>query len=281
MALLLGAVAAGPNVVTVWSGLRAWAAKRGIALDFVLYSHYEHQAEELASGRIHAAWNSPLAWIRSARLADTHGLTVWPLVMRDSDQDVTSVILVRHDSPFTTLAELAEHTIGLGAPDSPQANLVPRHVLRSAGLVADENVAIRQFDEAVGLHGDDPAGEREAARALLAGQVDAAVMVDLNYLLLTREGTLPPSSTRVLSRTPPYDHANLTVSDAAPPRLVHRFGEMLLSMSYTDPECTPLFDLLGLFMWCRGRTCGYRLLEAAVDTEGFYSPDGSITWMSD
>ena len=55
---------------------------------------------------------------------------------------------------------------------------------------------MRRFDVGVGLHGDHIGGERDAARALMAGEVDAACMIDGNHLLFSREGTLPSGATR-------------------------------------------------------------------------------------
>ena len=85
------------------------------------------------------------------------------------------------------------------------------------------------------MHGDHVGGEREAARALVAGAVDAACLIDGNHLLFGREGTLPSGSTRVLAQTAHYDHCNMTAGPAAPERLAGRFGELLLAMSYADP----------------------------------------------
>ena len=61
--LLMGAVAYDPKVVTIWEGFRRWLRASGLDFDFVLYSHYERQVDDLVAGRIHAAWNSPLAWV--------------------------------------------------------------------------------------------------------------------------------------------------------------------------------------------------------------------------
>ena len=74
MTLLIGAVARDPKVVTIWSGFRGWFAERRLATDFVLYSHYERQVEDLVAGHIHLAWNTPLAWVRAQRLAAAQGV---------------------------------------------------------------------------------------------------------------------------------------------------------------------------------------------------------------
>ncbi|WP_199430902.1 phosphate/phosphite/phosphonate ABC transporter substrate-binding protein [Qaidamihabitans albus] len=277
MTLLMGGVAYDPKVVTIWAGFRDWLRAHDLDYDFVLYSNYERQAEDLVAGRLDAAWNSPLAWLRCERLAAAAGRRVDPLVMRDTDRDLTSVLLVRADSGCATVADLKGRTVALGAVDSPQATLIPATFLRREGLVPGEDVTIRRFDVGVGLHGDHIGGERDAVRALLAGEVDAAAVVDANHLLFGQEGTLPPGSTRVLAQTPPYDHCNMTVVDTAPEEPVRRFGELLLSMSYADPAMRPLLDLEGLSRWEDGRTGGYGALAVAVDETGFYDAEGRVT----
>ncbi len=277
MTMLMGAVAYDPKVVTIWGGFRSWLLIRGLPFDFILYSHYERQVEDLVQGRIHAAWNSPLAWVRAQRLARANGRQVKPLVMRDTDRDLKSVILVRSESKYEKLSDLEGQTIAVGAIDSPQATLIPCSLFRAAGLAPGENVTIRRFDVGVGLHGDHIGGERDAARALLASDVEAAAIIDMNHLLFGQEGTLPAGSTRVLAQTSTYDHCNMTVIDEAPEELVHWFRELLLSMSYADPEVRPLLDLEGLSRWQEGRSTGYGQLETAVDEEGFYDTRGQVT----
>ena len=56
----------------------------------------------------------------------------------------------------------------------------------------------------------------------------------------------------------------MTVLDGAPPE-VARFRELLLAMSYDDPEARTLLDMEGLKQWQPGRTSGYALLERACD----------------
>ncbi|MGH3567217.1 MAG: phosphate/phosphite/phosphonate ABC transporter substrate-binding protein [Pseudonocardia sp.] len=275
--LLMGAVAYDPKVVTIWEGFRRWLGAAGLPFDFVLYSHYERQVEDLVAGRIHAAWNSPLAWIRSERLAAAHGRSVRSAVMRDTDQDLTSVVVVRADSDIATAADLKGRTVGVGALDSPQATLIPLSHLRAAGLRPGEDVTVRRFDVGVGLHGDHIGGERDAARALVAGDVDAAAMIDGNHLLFSQEGTLPAGATRILTQTGLYDHCTMAIIDIAPAAQADRFVELLLSMSYADPQVRPLLDLEGLQVWKQGRTSGFGPLGAAVDETGFYNAAGEVT----
>jgi ABC-type phosphate/phosphonate transport system substrate-binding protein len=264
--LTLGAVAYDPKVVTIWDGFRRWLNDRGLPFDYVLYSNYERQVEELADGRIDVAWNSPLAWVRTRRLAPA----ARAVVMRDTDRDLTSVVVVRADSPVADVPALAGRVVATGAVDSPQATLLPLSLLRGV------DVTVRRFEVGVGLHGDHVGGERLAARALAAGEVDAACMMDGNHLLFSKEGSLPAGGTRVVAQTRPYDHCNMSVI-GEPSSLTDQFVSLLLGMDYADPDVRPLLDLEGLTRWLPGRLSGYEQLEAAVDSAGFYDGSGGIS----
>jgi phosphonate transport system substrate-binding protein len=275
-ALLLGAVAYDPKVVTIWEGFRAWLRGADLDLDFVLYSNYERQVDDLLDGRIGLAWNSPLAWVRTGRAAAARGIEVRAVAMRDTDRDLTSAIVVRSDSTLQGVADLRGRVVGTGAIDSPQATLLPLSVLHGAGLNLGEDVRVRRFDVGVGLHGDHIGGERQAAVALRDGNVDAACMTDSNLLLFGREGTLAGNTARVIGQTVAYDHCNMTAGPAAEPAELQRFVELLLAMSYADPQVRPLLDLEGLTRWLPGRTDRYSALESAVDEARFYDEKGQI-----
>jgi ABC-type phosphate/phosphonate transport system substrate-binding protein len=182
------------------------------------------------------------------------------------------VVVVRADGPVRSVADLRGKRVGVGAMDSPQATMIPLEHLAAAGLRAEQDFAVRRFDVLVGKHGDHVGGERDAAKALMAGEVDAACMVDGNSLLFAQEGTLPRGSVRVLTQTKPYDHCNFTVLDGAPAPLVQRFTELLMGMRYDDPALRPLLDLEGLKAWRPGRTSGYAQLAQACDRFGWLQP---------
>jgi len=266
--LILGAVAYDPKVVTIWEGFKQHFAEHGLPFDFVLYSNYERLVEDQLGGVVDIAWNSPLAWIEAERAALARGRSARAIAMRDTDRDLTSVVVVRADAKILALQDLAGKTVAVGASDSPQATLIPLLLIADAGLRPGRDFEVRRHDILVGKHGDHIGGEREAARALVAGRVDAACMIDGNHLAFTQEGTLTPGSTRVLAQTPPYDHCNFTALDGVPQEAVDRFTSLLLAMSYDDGAVRPLLDMEGLKAWVLGRLEGYAQLNKAVDQFG-------------
>src|SRR3984885_3469959 len=97
MTFLLGAVAYDPKVVTIWDGFKQYFDERGFPFDYILYTTYERQVEAHFSGHIHAAWNSPLAWLQSERLAEALGRRAEAICMRDTDRDLTSMVIARNN----------------------------------------------------------------------------------------------------------------------------------------------------------------------------------------
>jgi ABC-type phosphate/phosphonate transport system substrate-binding protein len=263
--LILGAVAYDPKVVTIWDGFLDYFAQNGLAFDYILYSNYEQQVRGLFAGHCDVAWNSPLAWIEAERLAAIQGRTASAIAMRDSDRDLTSVIVTKASSPIATIADLKGKRVAVGAKDSPQATLIPLELIAGAGLTPGTDFEEMYFNIGEGKHGDHIGGEREAAKALMAGTADACCILDANRLLFAQEATLPNASTKILAETTPFDHCNFTILSGAPRAKIDHFVELLLAMSYTDPAVRPLLDMEGLKQWLPGRVSGYAALNRAVD----------------
>src|SRR5262245_36085247 len=112
--LLLGAVAYDPKVVTIWDGFQLYFDRRGLPVDYILYTNYERQVEALAAGHIHVAWNSPLAWLQSERIAGKLGERAEAICMRDTDRDLVSVIVAREGGPVRNVNDLRGRRVAVG-----------------------------------------------------------------------------------------------------------------------------------------------------------------------
>jgi len=150
--LVLAAVAYAPKVVTIWEGFKEYFIRHHLPFDYILYSNYETQVEALMAGQCDIAWNSPLAWVRAERLARAQGTQVRAIAMRDTDCDLTSVIIVRADSPIRAPADLKGNVIAVGAIDSPQATLIPFNYLRTEGLTPGVDFEVQRHDLLGGIH---------------------------------------------------------------------------------------------------------------------------------
>jgi phosphonate transport system substrate-binding protein len=264
----VGAVIYDPKVVVIWDIIKDFFAAENSPMDYVFYSNYELLVEALLTGHVQIAWNSPLAWVDAQRQT---GGTCRAVAMRDTDRDRVTHLIVRQYSGLATLADLRGKTVATGAKDSPQATLLPLHLLHQAGLDPGRDFTLRRFDLMVGKHGDHLGGEQEALRSLLAGESDAAAVLDLNWARWTGDGTASPHELRVLATTPPFDHCNFTVLQNADPVALDRWLAALFRMSYDNPAHREMMDLEGLQAWLPGRTSGYADLTAAVAEQDFFA----------
>jgi phosphonate transport system substrate-binding protein len=274
--ILVGAVVYDPKVVRIWEIIARFITERGCPMDTVFFSNYELQTEALVGGRIHIAWQSPLAWLDTQRLA---GAAARAVAMRDTDRDRVSHLIVPARSPLRSLAGLRGLRLGLGAWDSPQATLIPLGLLRAAGLDPGTDLECRRFDKAVGLHGDHVGGERDALEALLASEVEASALLDLNLEGWTADGSLDAGSVRILATTPPFDHCVFALLEGGlEAGREEAWLKALFSMDYEDPEHREMMDMEGLKTWLPGRTTGFGPLGAALEAERFFARRAAGEW---
>ena len=165
-----------------------------------------------------------------------------------------------------------------GALDSPQATLLPLAHLAGLGLDPGTAFTVRRFDVMVGKHGDHVGGERDAVKALVAGEVDAACVIDGNQLAFAREGTIAAGAVRVLTRTPPYDHCTMTVLDDVDRRRRSTGSSSCCCRCRTTiPACGRCSSSKGLTrVAARSHRRATTSSRRAVDRLGFYGADGSI-----
>ncbi len=269
--ILIGAVVYDPKVVVVWDSIKGFFNSEGYPMDYVFYSNYELQVEALLAGHFHVAWNSPLAWVDAQRRT-SGGCRA--LAMRDTDRDRVTHLLVRRDGGIESIDDLRGKTVATGAKDSPQATLLPLHLLQNHGLRANEDFTLRRFDVMVGKHGDHVGGELDALHSLQEGISDACTVLDLNWQNWQADGTADPEAVVSLTTTQPFDHCNFTVLESFSTEEEERWKEVLFRMSYDNPEHREMMDMEGLKAWMPGRTSGYVPLTEAVEQQSFFEDRG-------
>jgi len=266
--ILVGAVIYDPKVSVIWDIIKDFFNTQNCPIDCVYYSNYELMVDALIAGHIQIAWNSPLAWV-DAQLRTQNKCRA--IAMRDTDRDRVTHLLVRRDSGIRSVSDLRGKTIATGAKDSPQATLLPLHLLHQHGLEADKDFSLRRFDVLVGKHGDHIGGELEALKSLQKGESQAAAVLDLNWERWQQDGTADSSQLVVLTTTHPFDHCNFTVLGSFPAEQEQRWAEALFKMSYDNPAHREMMDMEGLKAWLPGRTSGYQDLSAAVTEQHFFA----------
>lgn len=268
--VLVGAVLYDPKVSVIWDIIRDFFDTNGCPIDVVFYTNYELQVRALIDGHIDMAWNSPLAWLDSQRLSSDGCRAI---AMRDTDRDRVTHIVVAKDSGLSSPEDLKGKRIAVGAEDSPQATLIPLGFLQKHGIEPGRDVEVRRFDVLVGKHGDHVGGELDAFRCLAAGDADACAMLDLNYQTWSKDGTIDSSRYEILATTDLFDHCVFTVRKDFPAEVEKPWLDVLMSMSYDNPDHREMMDLEGLKAWMPGRTTGFGPLSDAVERQNYFEAE--------
>jgi len=285
--LLLGCVCYDPAVYDIWSGIKDYLEKEaGVPFDYVLYTNYEQQVASLLQRQIDVAWNGPLAHVLLEQAASaSSGQEVVSLGMRDVDRDFQSIVVVQKSAQIVEANDLKGRHVLTGAPDSPQAHVVPLHYLQSVLGVQLGSVSALDYD--LGKHGDTALGEIKAMELLLMDDNTAEVAV-LSKMMWDRacQGLLPSvDATRLQEEytvldsvnIPPFDHCQFDaiLFEQDPPSRkdkLENFAKALFAMQMDNPNHKHLMCLEGIQkQWEGPRQTGYDIVRNAMIPKGMAS----------
>jgi phosphonate transport system substrate-binding protein len=253
----LGAVVYHPRVEQIWSEFGGWFADHGVELDVRYFDRYEDQIDALIAGELDVAWNTNLAHVQVlARAGDAAGA----LAMRDTDRGWRSVLVARADSALRELGDLRGRKVGFGDADSPQAHILPVHMLAAAGVDPARDWIATRLDRDLGKHGDTGGAELAQLARVRAGELDACVLSSVTLEAVGRLGD--GAELTELWSSPPFHHCCFTVVREHPQH--GRFASLLFAMDASDPRLCEPMELEYVNRWVPFDPSGYEQLIAAV-----------------
>jgi ABC-type phosphate/phosphonate transport system substrate-binding protein len=274
--LQVGAVALEGNSITIWKSIRRYFMANGVPMDYVLFSTYEALDAALLSGAIDIAWNAPLA---QAQTLIRSGGACRVLAMRDTDRDVTTVMIVPGGSPIGTIDDLRGKRLALGEPDSSELSLIPRQHLRQDGLDVATDCEVVELE----TMGEPDEIKYVPLRTILAaledGTVDAATLFEPQYRGLLERGRLDESAFRVVWRSRPFSHCGFAARPGLPDETGRRFVDLLTAMDYGQPDIKEMMDLEHLRAWIPADETGWRDLIAGIKESGLEGESWGVTYV--
>ena len=257
----IGAVAYAPSAVTIFEDIRRYFDRRGMPVDYVLFSHYDALVEALRKGEVDIAWNTPLAHAQYHRKA---GNASQALVMRDVDCNVRSVLVVRADASIRTPDDLAGKTLVLGSRQAAEATVLPVHFLRRQGVNFDR-IKIHSLDGNADLRGNPCSSEVHVLAALKEGKGQAGIIGERFWKHLSEHEPDRVSGLKVIWVSPPFSHCVFTASKDFDKELAARFTRLMLAMDPSDPLAAEAMRLEGTRRWVAGSQEGFQELLKALD----------------
>lgn len=184
--------------------------------DLRISKTYQQTVDELCAGELTLAYLGPLTYVRAHAACGAEPLVRLQTGGRSTYQ---SYILVRADSPYRELAELAGKRVAFGSALSTSSHLVPRGMLEEAGIRAGEDVECTFLEH-----------HERAAHAVVLGEVDACGVRDLVGEKFLRRGL------RALARSRPIPNFPFVITPGVSTELREELLRALVELPQELPE---------------------------------------------
>ena len=247
----------------VFQGLEELFRRRGIDLEWVLYSDYDAMVDAFVKGDIDLAWNGPLGYVKIKRLLDRPCRVI---AMRDVDIDFVTQFITNMESDILTIEDLPGRRFAFGSRSSEQAGLVPYHILKQAGMNPDRDLASISFYEE--RQSKNPADERDVVERVGSGEFDAGAISRRTMDLMAEDGSLSGNPVRVFWASPTYSHCCFTAQRDLEPQLVSQIEAAFLSITGSDEVERAVLEGEGCNSFVAGVEGGWEIIEDAAVAEG-------------
>ena len=260
--LRVGGVAS-PSHITVFQGLEKHFRRRGLDLDWVLYSTYDSLVEAFVRGEIDLAWNGPLSYVKIKRRLSNPCQVI---AMRDVDVNFITHFITQPDAEILTVEDLQGKRFAFGSRGSVQAGLLAYHFLKQVGINPRRDLAACTFYEErqPRLSSD----ERDVVELVRTGEYDAGAVSQRALEVLEEKGTLSPGSVRTFWSSRGYSHCCFTAQGNMDWELSQKVAQAFLSVRYADPLGKEVLDAEGCRAFVPGITQGWEMLESVAEEEG-------------
>lgn len=260
--LLIGATAADPtNVVVIWNAIRRWFNDHGMAVEYALYSTYDALDRALLDGAVDVAWNAPMAHAQSLLVS---GGACRTLAMRDTDQDVASVIFALRSSDIGEVDDLRGRTVAVGVPTSTELRLIPGHQLREQGFDLETDCRHAALEPRAASNGVRWIDDFLIFDAVKDGRADAGIIFEPWLAHLLRKRGLTQDDITIVWRSRPFCHCAFTARPELPEDTATRFVELLTAMDPADPGVAEMMRLEHLTRWLPADDSGWIGLMDAI-----------------
>jgi ABC-type phosphate/phosphonate transport system substrate-binding protein len=188
--------------------------------------------------------------------------------MRDTDEDVATVIIARGDAGIDRPEDLPGRRMALGVATSTELRLIPVHQLRQAGLDLESECVLVELEPREYPGGGRWVDDTHIFNAVLDGAAEAGTIFEPRLDRLLRRAGPRASEVKVVWRSSPFCHCAFTARPGLPAPVSHRFVELLLSMDTNDPEIAEMMRLEHLQRWVPADERGWQSTMAAITEAG-------------
>ncbi len=207
------------------ASLARWLeSQTGYSFGILIANPNQSIAQALCEGKADFAVVGTVSYLQAHELCGVR-IMVRGLNLEGKD-NYRAAIVVSAESQLSTLSDLRGHSFAFGAYTSTQGHLIPRLMLKKAG------VELSEFSRYVytGSH-------TATANAVSSRQVDAGALQDTLALSLAQRGLL-----RILALSEPYPSSGIVVAPQVPAAVVEQVQQALLRLQPLGKDADLLYD---------------------------------------
>ncbi len=236
--MAVSASSSDPALAKRWDAFKAVIQKAtGLPVKLYQSSDYNGSIQAISSNQVDVA---TLAGGGYANVDAQIGKLAAPiLTTRDAEGSLGyySVVIVKRDSPFHSLADLKGRTFGYVDFNSTSGYLFPRAKMREEGIEPDTFFGKTSFT----------GGHTQSVMAMQNGQFDAALVEMVGgtpesgfsggpYYTLARRGLIDPKDFRIIWTAGPIPNAALVVRTDRPQSFIDAVRGAAAAMPFDDPK---------------------------------------------
>lgn len=203
----------------------AVSSQTGLSFEIRVGQSYAAVVEAIAAGRIDIAYMGTVSYLKARERGPVEVLAIGEM---EGGAVYYSGLFLRHDSPVTSVADLAGRSLALTDPSSSSGFVYPVNILLREGIDPARDLGSILL---TGSHGN-------SLKALSLGQVECAAAPFESYIKAVRQGILDPRTIRILAKSDPIPNPPLVVSQRVSPELRRLLRETLHTL-HTQPGVRP------------------------------------------
>ena len=252
--------------VDAFVGLVTLFRRRGIELDWVLYSGYDALVDAFVSKEIDIAWNGPLSYVKiKRRLSDPCRV----IAMRDVDVNFVTNFVTQRDSDIKTIEDLMRRRFAFGSRGSIQTGLLAHYFLKDSGINPRSDL------ESFTFHDERDFGfvtdEADVIQRVRTREYDAGAVSSQTLKAMREQNDLLQSEIRVFWSSPEYSHCCFTAQREMDSGLCQEIEQAFISVSAQDPVGKAVLKAEECNRFVLGTVEGWETIETAADEEGLIS----------
>ena len=246
-----------------FEGLVTIFRRRGIELDWVLYSGYDALVDAFVSREIDMAWNGPLSYVKIKRRLDEPCRVI---AMRDVDINFVTNFITRRASDITTVEDLIGRRFAFGSRGSVQTGLLAHYFLKQSGINPGPDFALFTFHDQ--RNAGSVSDEADVIERVRTGEYDAGAVSLRTLEVMKEQQALPQDAIRVFWSSPGYSHCCFTAQGDMNSALSHEIEQAFVSIDDGDPVGKAVLEAEGCSRLVPGISEGWEMIETAAEEEG-------------